>query len=313
MSKPTVPPPAPTHEPPDADIAHLARHVAARPALGPDFTLPTRSGTVAKPVTVIDPTAGATPSKPILSISHVGKRYNVAGQTIEALRDATLTIHKGEFICLIGASGCGKSTLLRIIAGFETATSGVASMYGTPITGPGPERGMVFQDYALFPWLTVRENIAFGPKQRGLLGSALKDHAAHYMNMVGLSKFAGYYPHQLSGGMRQRVAIARVLANNCEVLLMDEPFGALDALTREKLQEELLDIWAKTQMTVIFVTHSVEEAVLLSSRVVVMTAGPGRIEYDTPMELDRPRDVSSPEFNAERRNLTQYLSSHVHA
>jgi NitT/TauT family transport system ATP-binding protein/sulfonate transport system ATP-binding protein len=290
------------------DLANLAAHVA-RPLHGPDFTVPTRSGIRAQPLTTIDPEG--TRARSILSIDHVCKRFSVGTQTVEALRDATLEIGKGEFVCLIGASGCGKSTLLRIIAGFETATSGTASMYGTPIKGPGPERGMVFQDYALFPWLTVRENIAFGPKQRGLLGAGLRDHAARYMEMVGLTKFADYFPQQLSGGMKQRVAIARVLANDCEVLLMDEPFGALDALTREKLQQDLLDIWTKTQVTVIFVTHSVEEAVLLSSRVVVMTAGPGRIEHDTPISLARPRDVSAPDFNAMRRGITQFLSSHL--
>jgi len=280
--------------------------------LGPDFTNPTQSGIRARPVTVIDASMPA-PARvlPILDIDHVGKRFSVGGNTVEALRGATLSINKGEFVCLIGASGCGKSTLLRIIAGFETASSGTCAMYGTPISGPGPERGMVFQDYALFPWLTVRENIGFGPKQRGLLGAGLREVAARYMDMVGLTKFADYYPAQLSGGMKQRVAIARVLANDCEVLLMDEPFGALDALTREKLQQDLLDIWQKTNVTVIFVTHSVEEAVFLSSRVVVMTAGPGRIEHDTAISLPRPRDVSAPDFNAVRREITQRLTSHV--
>jgi NitT/TauT family transport system ATP-binding protein/sulfonate transport system ATP-binding protein len=264
---------------------------------------------LAKPVThIAEPSVHA---KPILNISHVGKKFQIGTQTVEALRDANLAIEKGEFVCLIGASGCGKSTLLRIIAGFETASSGTASIYGTPIKGPGPERGMVFQDYALFPWLTVRENIGFGPKQRGLMGAGLKDVAARYMDMVGLTKFADYYPAQLSGGMKQRVAIARVLANNCEVLLMDEPFGALDALTREKLQLDLLKIWKETKMTVIFVTHSVEEAVFLSTRVVVMTAGPGRIEHDEMIDLPRPRDVSAPDFNIIRREITQRLTSHV--
>jgi len=280
--------------------------------LGPDFTMPTQSGIRARPVTVIDESIALPPRHlPILAIAHVGKRFSVGGNTVEALRGATLSINKGEFVCLIGASGCGKSTLLRIIAGFETASSGTCAMYGQAITGPGPERGMVFQDYALFPWLTVRENIGFGPKQRGLLGQGLRDVAARYMEMVGLTKFADYYPAQLSGGMKQRVAIARVLANDCEVLLMDEPFGALDALTREKLQQDLLDIWEKTNVTVIFVTHSVEEAVFLSSRVVVMTAGPGRIEHDTAISLPRPRDVSAPDFNAVRREITQRLTSHV--
>ena len=290
-----------------SDIA--TSDLAARAKAASDFTQPTQSGIRAAPVTVIDPEGPR--AKPILSIDHVGKTFQVGANTVEALRDANLSIDKGEFICLIGASGCGKSTLLRIIAGFETASSGTASMYGTPITGPGPERGMVFQDFALFPWLTVRENIGFGPKQKGLLGAGLRDVAARYMEMVGLTKFADYYPAQLSGGMKQRVAIARVLANECEVLLMDEPFGALDALTREKLQQDLLDIWEKTRVTVIFVTHSVEEAVFLSSRVVVMTAGPGRIERDELIALARPRDVSAPDFNGVRRQITKMLTSHV--
>jgi len=232
-------------------------------------------------------------------------------QTVEALRDVSLTINKGEFVCLIGASGCGKSTLLRIVAGFETVTSGTIEMYGTPIAGPGPERGMVFQDYALFPWLTVRQNIGFGPRQRGLPKANLDEIARRYTDMVGLTRFADYYPSQLSGGMKQRVAIARVLANDCEVLLMDEPFGALDALTREKLQQELLEIWERTKVTVIFVTHSVEEAVLLSDRVVVMTAGPGRIEHDGRIPLARPREVSAIDFNQVRREITQRLTSHL--
>ena len=250
-------------------------------------------------------------ARPTLAIKGLSKRFTIGEQTVEALRDVNLTISKGEFVCLIGASGCGKSTLLRIIAGFETATSGTVEMYGTPITAPGPERGMVFQDFALFPWLTVKENIAFGPKQRGLPQVNLDEIAARYTDMVGLTKFANYYPSQLSGGMKQRVAIARVLANDCEVLLMDEPFGALDALTREKLQQELLEIWERTKVTVIFVTHSVEEAVVLSDRVVVMTAGPGRIEHDARIQLSRPREVSAIDFNQVRRDITQRLTSHV--
>jgi len=250
-------------------------------------------------------------AKPTLAIKGVSKRFSMGDQTVEALRDVSLTINKGEFVCLIGASGCGKSTLLRIVAGFETVTSGTIEMYGTPIAGPGPERGMVFQDYALFPWLTVRQNIGFGPRQRGLPKANLDEIARRYTDMVGLTRFADYYPSQLSGGMKQRVAIARVLANDCEVLLMDEPFGALDALTREKLQQELLEIWERTKVTVIFVTHSVEEAVLLSDRVVVMTAGPGRIEHDGRIPLARPREVSAIDFNQVRREITQRLTSHL--
>ena len=252
-------------------------------------------------------------ARPTLAIKGLSKRFTRGEQTVEALADVNLTVNKGEFVCLIGASGCGKSTLLRIIAGFETASAGDVEMYGTAITGPGPERGMVFQDFALFPWLTVRENVGFGPRQRGLPKANLDEIAARYTEMVGLSSFADYYPSQLSGGMKQRVAIARVLANDCEVLLMDEPFGALDALTREKLQLELLEIWQRTHVTVIFVTHSVEEAVLLADRVVVMTAGPGRIEHDARNPLARPRDVSAIDFNQVRRDITQRLTSHVAA
>jgi NitT/TauT family transport system ATP-binding protein len=169
---------------------------------------------------------------------------------------------------------------------------------------------MVFQDYALFPWLTVRGNIAFGPKARGLERREVQDITNRFVDMVGLTKFADAYPHQLSGGMRQRVAIARVLANDAQVILMDEPFGALDAMTRERLQEELLDLWQRTKLTVIFVTHAIEEAILLADRVVVMTPGPGRIESDNVLDLPRPRDVSSPEFNAIRRELSERLVSH---
>lgn len=248
---------------------------------------------------------------PILDMANVSKFFSLNGRPIQALKDVNLQIQKGEFICLIGASGCGKSTLLRIMGGFEHVSSGVAKMYHTPITEPGPDRGMVFQDYGLFPWLTVRQNIAFGPKQRGLPEAQLKELSDHYLNMVGLGKFADHYPNQLSGGMKQRVSIARALANECEVLLMDEPFGALDALTREVLQQELLDIWAKTKLTVIFVTHAVEEAVLLADRVVVMTAGPGRVERDYRIPLERPRCITAPEFNLVRQELTEMLSSHV--
>jgi ABC-type nitrate/sulfonate/bicarbonate transport system ATPase subunit len=258
-------------------------------------------------------TATSRSALPVLAVSGLQKHFRSGESQVQALHDVSLSINKGEFVCLIGASGCGKSTLLRILAGFETASSGTVRMYGMPITGPGPERGMVFQDFALFPWLTVRENIAFGPHQRGLPKARLDDIAGHYMDMVGLGKFSGFYPGQLSGGMKQRVAIARVLANDCEVLLMDEPFGALDALTREKLQQDLLEIWERTRLTIVFVTHAVEEAVLLAGRVVVMTAGPGRIEEDVRLALERPRDIAGIEFNQVRRDITRLLSSHVSA
>ena len=176
---------------------------------------------------------------PILEMKNVGKIYSQNGRSIEALRGANLKVKKGEFICLIGASGCGKSTLLRMAAGFEAATHGDNLMWGMPITGPGPSRGMVFQDYGLFPWLSVRDNIGFGPKSRGRTRPKFARPSDHFIELVGLQNFADVYPHQLSGGMKQRVAIARVLANDAEVVLMDEPFGALDAMTRERLQDEL--------------------------------------------------------------------------
>jgi NitT/TauT family transport system ATP-binding protein len=247
----------------------------------------------------------------ILTVHGVTKRFAVGDGEVEALAPVDLAIPKGEFVCMIGASGCGKSTLLRIIAGFEEPTTGDVSIDGKVITGPGSDRGMVFQDYALFPWMTVRENISFGPRQRQLPREEIDKTTDEFVRMVGLERFADRYPNQLSGGMKQRVAIARVLANDANILLMDEPFGALDALTREQLQNELLQIWKRTGVTAIFVTHSVEEAVLLADRVLVMSAGPGRIDSDFRIELPRPRDVSSPEFNALRRDIARRLTSHL--
>ena len=247
----------------------------------------------------------------ILTIRGVTKRFAVGDGEVEALAPVDLTIPQGEFVCMIGASGCGKSTLLRIIAGFEEPTTGDVAIYGNAIAGPGSDRGMVFQDYALFPWMTVRQNISFGPRQRQLPHEEIERTTDEFIKMVGLERFADRYPNQLSGGMKQRVAIARVLANNANILLMDEPFGALDALTREQLQHELLQIWARTGVTAIFVTHSVEEAVLLADRVLVMSAGPGRIDSDFRIDLARPREVSSPEFNAMRRDVARRLTSHL--
>ena len=246
---------------------------------------------------------------PILQMKNVGKTYSQNGRAIEALRGANLTVRKGEFICLIGASGCGKSTLLRMAAGFETATQGEALMWDMPIEGPGPSRGMVFQDYGLFPWLSVRDNIGFGPKARGRPAAEIKETTEKFIELVGLQRFADVYPHQLSGGMKQRVAIARVLANDADMVLMDEPFGALDAMTRERLQDELVQIWSQTGLTVLFVTHAIEEAIFLADRVVVMSPGPGRIDSEYIIDLPRPRDVVSAEFNEWRRVLSSQLHS----
>ena len=247
---------------------------------------------------------------PILELRGLSKQFEFNGDRIDALRDANLRVSKGEFVCLIGASGCGKSTLLRIVAGFETATRGSALMWDRPIEGPAPDRGMVFQDYGLFPWLSVRGNIAFGPTSRGRPRAEVRDTVERFVELVGLTRFADAYPHQLSGGMKQRVAIARVLANDAEIVLMDEPFGALDAMTRERLQDELLDIWQRTGLTVLFVTHSIEEAIFLADRVVVMSPGPGRIDSQMQITLPRPRDVVASDFNDIRRELSLRLHSH---
>src|SRR5215471_17762697 len=252
-----------------------------------------------------------SPERPHVVIRGVSKRFQAGDGEVEALARIDASIERGAFVCLIGASGCGKSTLLRVVAGFEEPTTGEVLVEDKPVTAPGSDRGMVFQDYALFPWMTVRQNIGFGPRQRQLPRKEVDDIADEFVKLVGLELAANRYPSQLSGGMKQRVAIARVLANNADILLMDEPFGALDALTREQLQRELLQIWARTGVTVIFVTHSVEEAVLLSDRVVVMSAGPGRIASDIAIDLPRPRDVSSLEFNAVRRDVARRLTSHI--
>ncbi len=245
-----------------------------------------------------------------ISVQSVTKRFAGPAGDVVALQDAQLSVAAGEFVCLIGASGCGKSTLLRIIAGFETATEGGVVVRGKPVKGPGPERGMVFQDYGLFPWLSVRRNIGFGPESRGKGRQEVAEITGRFLDMIGLAAFADAYPHQLSGGMKQRIAIARVLANDARVVLMDEPFGALDAMTRERLQDELLGLWARTGLTIVFVTHAIEEAIFLADRVVVMSPGPGRIVRDVHVDLPRPRDVSSPEFNELRRELSALLHSH---
>jgi NitT/TauT family transport system ATP-binding protein len=239
----------------------------------------------------------------IIQVDNVDKKFG----DFLALGDTNLRVKEGEFVCLIGPSGCGKSTLLRIIAGFELASDGVTIVGQKEVAGPGPDRGMVFQDYGLFPWLTVRANIGFGPHARGVPRAQITEIVDRFVELVGLARFADAYPHQLSGGMKQRVAIARVLANDARVVLMDEPFGALDAMTREHLQTELLELWERTGLTIIFVTHAIEEAILLADRVVAMQPGPGRIVSDTRIDLPRPRDVASPEFNDLRRRLSAEL------
>ena len=242
-------------------------------------------------------------------IENVDKTFRGAdGSPVHALAGVNLSVAAGELVCILGGSGCGKSTLLRIIGGFETATAGLVSVGGRLVTGPGPDRGFVFQDYGLFPWLSVAGNIGFGPRRRGLPGDQVDEIVGRFTRLVGLERFAARYPSELSGGMQQRVAIARVLANDPSVLLMDEPFGALDSLTREAMQHELQVIASQLAATVLFVTHSVEEAVYLADRVVVMGGGanhgtPGHIETIVPVLLAHPRDVTAPEFNEIKRGL----------
>ena len=245
-----------------------------------------------------------------ITLEHVKKSFG----TSDIIPDASLEIADKSFVVFVGPSGCGKTTLLRLIAGLEDVTGGKIMIDGMDVTNvPPAKRGlsMVFQSYALYPHMSVRGNIGFGPTSRGRSTAEVKDIVERFVELVGLQKFADAYPHQLSGGMKQRVAIARVLANDAEIVLMDEPFGALDAMTRERLQDELLDIWQRTGLTVLFVTHSIEEAIFLADRVVVMSPGPGRIDSEMKIQLPRPRDVVAADFNDIRRELSLKLHSHL--
>lgn len=244
------------------------------------------------------------------SVTKVFRDIN-RGQEVVALANFSLTINPNEFIAILGPSGCGKSTFLNIVAGFEPPTSGTVTLNGRPITTPGPDRGVVFQDYALFPWLTVQENVEFGLRYQKLSRRELKSVAEELIRLVHLQQFEHRYPRELSGGMKQRVAIARVLATNPKVLLMDEPFGSLDALTRHAMQKQLLQVWEKRQTTVLFVTHSVEEAIYLADRVVTLTARPGHILEILEVTDERPRDLASENFNRMRGRLMQLLESEV--
>lgn len=238
-----------------------------------------------------------------IQIQGVNKVFPTAGGMLVALQDIDLAIPPGQFTCLLGPSGCGKSTLLNAIAGFALPTSGSIVANGRTVTGPGPERGMVFQEYALFPWMTVEQNVGFGLEIKGMPAPQIRARVADLLQMLSLTDFRQRFPKDLSGGMRQRVAIARVLALDSPVMLMDEPFGALDALTRRNLQDELLRIWAELNKTIIFVTHSIEEAIYLADRIVVMTYRPGTIKRDLVVDLPRPRDPAAPAFNALKREL----------
>jgi len=240
-----------------------------------------------------------------ITVSGVNKVFKTGEREVVALKDINLDIPNGQFVCLLGPSGCGKSTLLNAVAGFSLPSTGVIAADGKPITGPGPERGMVFQEYALFPWMTVEQNVAFGLGIKGMDKTAIRARVLQLLGKLGLADFRHRFPKDLSGGMRQRVAIARVLALDSPIMLMDEPFGALDALTRRNLQDELLRIWAELKKTIIFVTHSIEEAIYLADRIVVMTYRPGTVKRDLMVTLPRLRDPSAPEFNVLKRELGQ--------
>ena len=247
----------------------------------------------------------------MLTVENLNKKYVSQGSVTSALVDINLRIEEGEFVCLLGPSGCGKSTLLKIIAGLIPATSGRITINGKPVSGPGPERAVVFQDYALFPWMTVRDNVEFGLEARRLPAAERREMSSRLLKVVGLSDFAERFPHQLSGGMKQRVSIARALAVDPSLLLMDEPFGALDAQTRHLLQDELLRIWREYRKTVVFVTHSIEEAIYLSDRIVVMTARPGRVKQIVVVPEARPRDMASVEMNQRQREVRAVLSEEI--
>ena len=240
-------------------------------------------------------------------ISQVNKVFQTAEREVVALKDINLEIPQGQFVCLLGPSGCGKSTLLNAVAGFALPSSGSISVDGKPVTAPGPERGMVFQEYALFPWMTVADNVAFGLEIKGQPKAQIAATVDQLLTMLSLQDFRNRYPKDLSGGMRQRVAIARVLALDSPIMLMDEPFGALDALTRRNLQDELLRLWAELKKTIIFVTHSIEEAIYLADRIVVMTYRPGTVKRDILVDLPRLRDPAAAEFNALKRELGQLV------
>jgi NitT/TauT family transport system ATP-binding protein len=242
-----------------------------------------------------------------ITVTGVNKVFKTSEREVVALKEINLEIPKGQFVCLLGPSGCGKSTLLNAIAGFSLPSTGTIVADGKCVTGPGPERGMVFQEYALFPWMTVEENIAFGLEVKGMDKAAIHKRVSDLLEMLHLTDFRTRFPKDLSGGMRQRVAIARVLALDSPIMLMDEPFGALDALTRRNLQDELLRIWAELKKTIIFVTHSIEEAIYMADRIIVMTYRPGTVKRDLIVTLPRLRDPSAPEFNTLKRELGQLV------
>lgn len=249
--------------------------------------------------------AGNSSGDVIVKIDHVEKIYQGRSGEVVALNGVDMEIRENEFVCVVGPSGCGKSTLLNIIAGLERPTSGRVCVKGKEVVNPGSERGVIFQQYALFPWLTVKKNVKFGLKLRGVKEPELSEIADKYIRLVGLEEFGDSYPKELSGGMKQRVAIARAYAVNPEILLMDEPFGALDAQTRTQLQTELLETWEKEKKTCFFITHDVEQAIILAQRVVIMSARPGRVKEIVPVNIPYPR-------TQETKMTKEFLDLKVH-
>jgi len=245
--------------------------------------------------------------QPHIQINKVSKVFSSGSREVVALEDINLDVQRGAFICLLGPSGCGKSTLLNAVAGFSPPSSGSILIDGKPVQAPGPDRGMVFQEYALFPWMTVEKNIAFGLEIKKQPKAMIREKVDGLLQMLKLQDFRDRYPKDLSGGMRQRVAIARVLALDSPIMLMDEPFGALDSLTRRNLQDELLRIWTEFRKTIIFVTHSIEESIYLADRIIVMTYRPGKIKKDVTVAMPHSRDPSSTEFNELKKELSQLV------
>jgi ABC-type nitrate/sulfonate/bicarbonate transport system ATPase subunit len=246
-----------------------------------------------------------------IQVRGLSRAFAAAGRTMPALLDVDLDVAEREFVCILGPSGCGKSTLLNLVAGFLRPSAGEILVNGRPVTGPGADRGVVFQEYVLFPWLTVAGNVEFGLRLQGAPADERRRTVGRYLELVGLTAHAAKYPVQLSGGMKQRVAIARALANNPAIILMDEPFGALDAQTREVLQDELGRIQRVEHKTVLFVTHSIREAVYLADRVVVMTSAPGRIKQIVPIKLPDVRDRFAPEFTHYESDITRMVKEEV--
>ena len=248
-----------------------------------------------------------------LQVNRVSKEFidRRSKSTVRALDEINLEVQKGEVICILGPSGCGKSTLLNIVAGFLPPTGGEVRVDGRQVLEPGPDRGFVFQEFALFPWRTVLENIEFGPVLKGMEKADRHARARELIQRIHLTGFENKYPFELSGGMKQRVGIARALANDPEVLLMDEPFGALDAQTRRVMQEELLKLLGETKKTVLFVTHAIDEAIVLADRVVIMTARPGQVKALLGVDLPRPRERTSPEFNELYRKMDDLIRAEV--